>query len=363
MIKKLSWAEITTLYIGVIMGAGFASGRECWQFFGVFGRKGYLGAVAGTVCFVLLACMLTYIARSKGTSDLGRLISPFDNKVIDEVIGWILAIIYYSMIIAMTAAGGSLMKQQFGISKVIGGAVIAVLCVVTVLGDFERVSKVFRLMVPVLFAAGIITILLTIRADFPQSGAVTGYRPGRMSPNWPVSAMVFVAYNTLGMITMSGSSAVNAKDSRNAYIGAIAGTVCLGALTILLLRALLSDMAFSSQLDLPMLGYAGRISPVLSIIYAVILYGAVYSTGASTYYGFSTKLRPGRTRKGIIIAGAAAGFLLGLTGFKSLVEFLYPAQGYIGLVFIVLIIVNFFRQITSGRRAVDVDLQGPVEVK
>ena len=148
--KKLNFIEITSLYIGVIMGAGFASGRECWQFFGVFGQKGYFGAVFSTVCFVVLACMLTYIARSKNTSDLGRLISPFENRYIDSVIGWTLGIIYYTMIIAMTAAGGSLLNQQFGVNKIIGGAVIALLCIVTVLGDFERVSVVFRWMVPVL---------------------------------------------------------------------------------------------------------------------------------------------------------------------------------------------------------------------
>ena len=347
--KKLSFIEITSLYIGVIMGAGFASGRECWQFFGVFGKKGYFGAVFSTVCFVFLACMLTYIARSKNTSDLGRLISPFDNTYIDNVIGWTLGIIYYTMIIAMTAAGGSLLNQQFGISKVVGGLVIAVLCILTVLGDFERVSRIFRLLVPVLFIIGIVTILLTIHIDFGQSGAVSGYRPGRMSPNWPVSALVFMAYNTLGMITMAGSCAVNAKDTANAYKGAVLGTLCLGGLTILLLRALLTDMAFSSSLDLPMLGFSARISPVLNVIYAVVLYGAVYSTGASTYYGFSTRIRSGRLKKYIIIFGAAAGFLLGLTGFKRLVEFLYPAQGYIGILFIFLIIMNFFRELRTEK--------------
>ena len=331
------------------MGAGFASGRECWQFFGVFGQKGYFGAVFSTVCFVVLACMLTYIARSKQTSDLGRLISPFDNSFIDNIIGWTLGIIYYTMIIAMTAAGGSLLNQQFGISKVFGGLVIAVLCIITVLGDFERVSKVFRLLVPVLFVIGVATILITIHMDFGQSGAVSGYRPGRMSPNWPVSALVFMAYNTLGMITMAGSCAVNARDTSNAYKGAVLGTLCLGGLTILLLRALLTDMAFSSSLDLPMLGFSARISPLLNIVYAVVLYGAVYSTGASTYYGFSTRIKDSRIKKYIIIFGAAAGFLLGLTGFKRLVEFLYPAQGYIGILFIFLIIINFFRELKSEK--------------
>lgn len=345
--KKLNCIEITSLYIGVIMGAGFASGRECWQFFGVFGQNGYYGAVFITICFVALACMLTYIAKSKNTSNLGRLVSPFENRYIDNVIGWTIGIIYYTLIIAMTAAGGSLLNQQFGISKVFGGLVIAVLCIITVLGDFERLSGVFRLLVPILFVIVVVTILLTIHMDFGQSGAVSGYRPGRMSPNWPVSALVFMAYNSLGLITMAGSCSLNAKDTKNAYTGAVLGALCLGGLTILLLRALLSDMAFSSSLDLPMLGFSARISPVLNIIYAIVLYGAVYSTGASTYYGFSTRIKDGKIKKYIIVAGAAAGFLLGLTGFKKLVEFLYPVQGYIGMLFIFLIIINFFRELKS----------------
>lgn len=345
--KKLNCIEITSLYIGVIMGAGFASGRECWQFFGVFGQNGYYGAVFITICFVALACMLTYIAKSKNTSNLGRLVSPFENRYIDNVIGWTIGIIYYTLIIAMTAAGGSLLNQQFGISKVFGGLVIAVLCIITVLGDFERLSGVFRLLVPILFVIVVVTILLTIHMDFGQSGAVSGYRPGRMSPNWPVSALVFMAYNSLGLITMAGSCSLNAKDTKNAYTGAVLGAMCLGGLTILLLRALLTDMAFSSSLDLPMLGFSARISPVLNIIYAIVLYGAVYSTGASTYYGFSTRIKDGKIKKYIIFAGAAAGFLLGLTGFKKLVEFLYPVQGYIGMLFIFLIIINFFRELKS----------------
>lgn len=346
--KKLNWLEIATLYIGVIMGAGFASGRECWQFFGVFGAKGYLGAIASTAGLIILSCMLTYIARSKGTADLGRLISPFENSLIDEIIGWTLAAIYYTLIIAMTAAGGSLLDQQFGISKAIGGMIIAVLCVITVLGDFERVSGILRSLIPVLFLIGVITIVLTIKSDFSQSGAVTGYQAGKMSPNWVVSGLVFMAYNSLGMITMAGNSAVNARNAGNAYAGAALGTLCLGSLTILLLRALLTDMAFSSALDLPMLGFSARISPVLNIIYAIVLYGAVYSTGASTYYGFSTKIPDGRFKKYLIVAGAVIGTIIGFTGFKNIVEFLYPAQGYIAMMFIILILINFFKELNSA---------------
>lgn len=348
--KRLSILNIAALYIGVIMGAGFASGREAWQFFGVFGNKGYYGAIAVSVAFVLIAVMLSYISLSKNTTDLGRMISPFENKTVVKIIGIITAAIYYSMIVAMTAAGGSLLNQVFGVNKMIGGVIIAILVVITVLGDFARLSKVFKLLTPILFALSILTIALIIFADFPQSDATTGFKPGDMTPNWFVSAIVFVSYNMIGMITMAGSCAINAKDRRTAFTGAILGALCLGFLTLILLRALLSDMAFSSMLDLPMLGFSTRISKVLSLVYAFVLYGAVYQTAASTYYGFSTKLPENKYKKPIIIGGAAAGFVMGLTGFKTLVEYLYSIQGYIGIVFLILIIINFSKEVVKSNK-------------
>lgn len=346
--KKLNFIQITSLYVGCLMGAGFASGRECWQYFGVFGKDGYNGIYAVSIIFIVFSCMLSYIAISKNTKDLGALISPVENKFVVDSIGIVMAAIYYSMIIAMTAAGGSLLNQQFSIHKAIGGITIAVLCIVTVLGDFQRVSKVFSLLVPVLFVFGILVIFLAIRADFGQSGAVTGYEPGDMTPTWPVAAIVFCAYNCMGMVTMAGSSAISARDNKNAYLGAIVGSLMLGVLTLLLLKAMLTDMAFSCSLDLPMLGFAARISTPLNICYSIVLYGAVYSCGASTYYGFSTKIPDSRYKKGIIIAGALIGFLIGLSGFKVIVEYLYSVQGYIGMIFFILVIINFLNEIRKN---------------
>ncbi len=348
--KKLNFIQITSLYVGCLMGAGFASGRECWQYFGVFGKNGYNGIYAVAAIFIVVSCMLSYIAISKQTKDLGELISPVNNKFVIDIIGIVMAAIYYSMIIAMTAAGGSLLNQQFGIHKAAGGLIIAILCIITVFGDFERVSKVFSLLVPVLFVFGMLVIILALRADFGQSGPVSGYEPGDMTPTWPVAAVVFCAYNCMGMVTMAGSSAINAKNNKHAYLGAVLGSVMLAVLTFMLLKAMLTDMAFSCGLDLPMLGFAARISRPLNIIYAIVLYGAVYSCGASTYYGFSTKLPDNRYKKPILVAGALIGFAIGLSGFKTIVEYLYSAQGYIGMIFILMTVINFVKEFINNRK-------------
>lgn len=347
--KKLRFFEIAALYIGIIMGAGFASGRECWQFFGVFGSDGYLGAIVVTIGFVAFGLMLTYIARSKNTFKLGALISPIQDSRIENVLGTVLAIFYYFDLVVMSAAGGSLLNQQFNISKIYGGLIISALVVFTVLGNFERISKVFRLLVPLLFGVALLMIILVLLQHYDNS-AVVDAKPGRITPVWPISAIVFLVYNTLAMITMAGNSAVNAYDRKNAYLGAIIGGACLGLLIILQMTSLLTDAVYTSSLDLPMLGFSMRISPIINVLYALILFGSVYSTGASCYYGFTTIIPENKYKKIQITIGAILAFTLGLTGFTTLVEFLYPVQGYIGLSYLVLICINFAKEYTNNKK-------------
>ena len=80
MDKKLNLFTVATMYIGVIMGAGFASGRECWQFFGIFGDNGYKGILITGIGFLVVSVMISYIAISTHTIQLGALISPVESK-------------------------------------------------------------------------------------------------------------------------------------------------------------------------------------------------------------------------------------------------------------------------------------------
>lgn len=71
--RGLTYINVAALYVGTIMGAGFASGREGWQFFGVFGMKGYAGLTIATVLFAVIGMIISYIAATKGTDDVSTL--------------------------------------------------------------------------------------------------------------------------------------------------------------------------------------------------------------------------------------------------------------------------------------------------
>jgi len=356
-LKPLTFFNVAALYVGTLMGAGFASGREGWQFFGVFGTKGYAGLAISGALFIIIGMMVSYIARKKNTQDMGRIIDFTDSPKVSAAIGYLMAGILYTIIISMSAAGGSFLNQQFGLPQFVGGLLIVILVIITVLGDFERISKIFRLITPALFAIDVLLCIIVMTMDIQQSGATSGFPVSGMASTWQFAAVLFVCYNMLGMIPIVGEASVKAKSQGHGIVGAAVGGFMLFLLTLLLITALRKDMAFTNEMDLPMLAYAAKISPIANIAFGTVLFAAIYSAATSTYYGFSTKIKEGPKKKYILIAGAFIGFLCGLTGFNTIVAYLYPAEGYIGIVILLSIIINFIKTWRENRGKTDNDNQ------
>ena len=342
--KKLNAAAVAVMYIGVIMGAGFASGRESWQFFGIYGSKGYFGALIAGVGFAVLAFMIAYISIRKQTQDVGRIISPIENKTFMDVFGYVLACFMYTTIISMSAAGGSFLNQQFGIPNYVGGGIITVLVAVTVVGDFKRIADVMRKVVPVIFviviACAIAVIIMepTVNGKLKQNQVNTG-----LAGNWLTAAFIFVSYNMIGAIAIGSASSINAKSRIHALTGSAIGGMMLGVMTMIMIIALNKDPSYSNRLDLPMLGYSSRISLTVGIAFGVALYFSIYSAATTVFYGFTEKIKPGPNRDKKIIMSLIIGFLIGLSGFKNIVAYLYPVEGYVGFICMVLIVWNFIK--------------------
>lgn len=339
--KKLNIVNVATMYLGVVMGAGYASGRESWQFIGVYGPRALPGAAIAAVLFAVIAYMIAYLAIRLESEDIGTIICVVPNERISAFISNFMAAMLYMIIVSMTAAGGALMFQQFGLPRPLGGAIIALLVAITILGDFQRISSVFKYIVPPLFLCCIISCILVLLSDIQQSGPVSGYKGSELIPNLTVGVLMCVAFNMTGTIPIGASAARNAISPRIGRVGSFLGGAVIGIMTFLLIVALQRDMAFTAPLDLPMLGYAGRISPVLGILYVTVLCIAIYSSATSVFYGFTSRIPEGPKKKYIIVAAIIAGYLAGLMGFKTIVAYIYPIQAYFCLFVIFMLIVNF----------------------
>ena len=352
---KLNFFHVALMYVGTIMGAGFASGREIWQFFGVFGKYAPVGVLLVGMLFILLGMMASYNARKLGTNDMGRVIVPGGNQKLIRFVGYFMAVMLFTVLVTMTAAGGALFYQQFGLNRILGGLLIAFLVIITVLGEFERVSHVFRYIMPVLSGVVVITSLMVSILSLKPTEVAQTVEPSPMAPNWFLAALLYISYNILALVPMVATASVSARSDRDAVGGTALGGAFLGLLAFLLLTALQQDMPYSQALDMPMLGYAGRLSPAMATLYGVVLFCAIYSSATSNFYGFTTKLKDGPKKSRNVIIAVILGFLLGLVGFKNVVAFMFPMEGFLGFVIIAMLILNFFqiRNAEKKRRVSD----------
>jgi len=366
---KLGILGISFMYVGTIMGAGFASGREIWQFFGVFGRQGYIGVALVALLFVTIGLMTAKIARMLNTNEMGRVIVPGGNQKLIGFVSKFMALILFTVIITMSAAGGALFNQQLGQSRILGGVVIILLVILTVIGGFERVSKVFRFIMPVLATVVIGVSLMVIFGDLKASGVEAEITPSPLAQTWFLAAPLYLSYNILGVIPIVSTASINAKSDRQALLGASLGGILLGILAFLLAAAMMTDMTFSQTMDMPMLAFSARISKGANIVYTCVLFLAIYASATSNYYAFTTVLRPSRFKRLKIIIIAWIGFAFGLVGFTNVVSYMFPIEGFLGFSIIAMLVANFYdvcikknqgkrRQMTEGYDIIETPNKG-----
>lgn len=340
---KISTINIAFLYVGTLMGAGFASGREIWQFFGVFGEQSYLAVLLITALFVIFGMMTVTISKRLHTADIGKIIMPFENAYLESLFGYIIAAILFIIYIVMAAAGGALFQEQFGIHRVFGGFLLMLMVIATTLGGFERISKNFKYIIPVLLTIVFLVCLGIIIMDLPVPGRDVEFEISPMTPNWYTAAVVYISYNMLAGIPILANSTQRAKTYKTALNGATIGGLLLGLSALIMDLAMLTDPGLSSESVLPILSLSGKLSDWVRWIYAVLLLFAVYSSATSNFYGFTTKIKEGCNKKRFIILAAVIGFLLSLFGFAEIIAFVLPVEGYFGLLFLIAMTAHYFR--------------------
>src|SRR3546814_17985315 len=72
--------KISIAFVGVVVGAGFASGQEIMQFFTSFGMVGLVGAVISGALFIFLAMALSPLGQQKASLSHKRVIYDICGK-------------------------------------------------------------------------------------------------------------------------------------------------------------------------------------------------------------------------------------------------------------------------------------------
>lgn len=343
MKRKISPLQIAVTFTGSFLGAGFLSGQELLQFFGQFGAWGLAGMVLAIAAFVIFSLLVLDIARRTGRQGFDRVIVPGEHPLLRWVISAAFLLLLFGCMMGMVAGAGALLEQLFGLPALVGDALFTALVLLAAIAGAAGLVTSFSVVVPLLVGAALVIGILSA-AFLPSEGlpALPFTSGNPLLSNWLCSALSFISYNMMAAIAILVPLAREMEDvsiRRGLKLGA-----CL--LTVIFLSILLPMILFRSlaaEAELPMLALAHRISPVLGVIYALLLLCGMFTAALSSLFGITARIEARRGRSVPLPVTAAlctAAFAGSIFGFKNVVSYVYPICGYLGLIALVCIAVH-----------------------
>ncbi|MFC3040815.1 hypothetical protein ACFOGI_11205 [Virgibacillus xinjiangensis] len=334
-------------FVGVIVGAGFASGQEVLQYFTSFGIMGIAGAILATALFAYAGMALVWIGSRSQTNSHKEVIYKISGKPLGMVIDYILIFTLFGVGVVMIAGAGSNLNQQFDLPVVAGTLLITVLVLLAGMLNVERVVNIIGGITPFLIIFVLIISIysfLTAEGSLAELDSIAKAQPTTL-PNWFISAINYVSFNIAvgaSMALVMGGAEPNRK---TAAMGGLAGGLGIGILIILSNLAIFSKVGQISGTDMPMLAIVDSISPVLGTIMSLVIFAMIFNTALSMFYSFAARFSEVETKnfKYFYTGTMIAGFIVSFLGFTELVAYFYPLIGYLGLTLIAVLAITPIR--------------------
>ncbi|MBG9325497.1 hypothetical protein [Corynebacterium belfantii] len=326
---------ISMAFIGVLVGASFASGREALQYFVAFGNWGIVGAIVTSICVMIAGISMLQLGSYHRAKDHNSVFTVISGPVTSRVLDIATMTCLFCIGFAMFAGAGSNMKQQFGWDIWIGAGIMLALVLLTGLLDVDKVTKVIGAVTPfiiVLISIGTMYTIFTAQPDFTHLNEQAQEIPTTL-PNWWVSAINSVGLQVIVVVSMAIVIGGNFLDSREVGLGGVIG----GFIFLFLLAVLVGSMYISVETvletDMPTLAMVTKIHPALGTLMAFAIYGMIYNTAIGMFYALAKRLTRGHRQHfyKVYVAIVLVGFVLSFIGFSELIGWVYPILGYMGI--------------------------------
>lgn len=312
--------SIAMAFVGLTVGAGFASGQEMMQYFVAFGIPGLWGVILSAVIMMISGLSVlsfgSYFRADEHSVVFDRIANPWISKLLDYAV----MVTLFATGFVMLAGAGSNLNQQFGLPIWVGAVIMVVLTLAAGMLDADKVSRVIGAFTPFIIifilGAGLYT-LFTADTSLSDAAAATGDLPTNL-PHWAVSALNYVGFCVMVAVSMSIVIGGTYLNPREAGIGGLIGGSIYAGLLILATFALLLSVKTVGHEDMPMLAIVNNIHPVLGTIMAIVIYAMIFNTAIGMFYAFGrrvTRNNPDRFRLFFTVA-TLVGFVLSFSDSK-----------------------------------------------
>lgn len=334
-------------FIAFLIGSGFATGQEVMQYFVSYGYMGIAGSVVMFILFLYVGVSFITVGYEQKFSQGSDIYTYYCGKVIGKFYDYFSIAFIYMSFIVMIAGAGATLNQQYGLPIAVGGIVLAVLAVATVVFGLSKIVDVIGVIGPVIV---VLAILLGLSAIFKSpeglskaSEVIPTLNLLTASSNWLFAAGSYVGFCMLWLAAFMSSMGATANSKKEAALGAITGAVGFSLAVVIVALGLMANVEQVAGSMIPSLILAANIHPVVAIVFSLTVVAGIYTTAVPLLWTVSSRIAGEKSDKFkiVTIVLAVIGTLIGLkVPFDKLVNIIYVINGYVGIILLGLMIIK-----------------------
>lgn len=337
---KTNWGaafQIAAVYVGTVVGAGFATGREIVEFFTRFGFIGLIGILMSGYIFIFHGSKLMIISARIGA----RSYQEFNVYLFGRAFGTMINIIMLFMLLGvcavMLSGAGAVFSEQLGLSRNLGLFFTVLLSVGVMIVGIKGLFAVNTFVVPIMIAFSFMLMFLSIQ--LPNFIEQLLYIP-HAEDGWKsvIAPFSYTALNLGLSQAVLVPVAAEIKDEQTVKWGGIIGGI---ALTVILLSShftlvMLPDV---EAFEIPMAVIMKSLASGFYWIFILVIYGEIFTSIIGNVFGLERQIKTYFALPSLLIVGFIffISFLISLIEYGTLLSYLYPIFGYFSIIFIILL--------------------------
>lgn len=334
--------QVGCTYIGTVVGAGFASGQEIFQFFARYGTWGYLSICLSTLLFAWLGYRIMWLGHSLRARSYRELNTYLFGPRIGSVADVVLVLMLFGVTVAMIAGAGELFHERLGISFQVGALVTMAFTFATVIRGMNGIMKANTFIVPAMISF----VLYSAYQAFHQHGWQPAWHAGQtLQTNTFVipliSSLLYAAFNiglAAGVLMPLGCDIADVRVLRG---GALFGAIGLGTMLGAVMFTLLTHYPQALNWNVPMGYVATQLGPYVQWMFVFVLWGEIYSTLVGDVFAVMMQIPTAWGRKQAYLSAGLlfVAYLVSQVGFAAIVKYAYTLFGFVSLMLVMALIV------------------------
>ncbi|WP_147531740.1 YkvI family membrane protein [Bacillus marasmi] len=337
---KPKWSasfQIAAVYVGTVVGAGFATGKEIVEFFTRFGFIGLIGIGISGSLLIYLGSKLLRMAAQVGAHSYQEFNEYLFGTFFGRVINVMTLLMLLGVCAVMLSGAGAVFEEQLHLSKLMGVVITIILSILVLVIGMKGLFVVNVVVVPLMVTFSIILMVKSVQLPhFTDELLVIPF----LADGWKavVSPFSYAAFNLFLAQAVLVPVAYEIEDDQTLKWGGILGGIALTCILICGHFALIMLPQFET-FEVPMAVVVKNVAAVFYWIYVIIIYGEIFTSVIGNVFGIERQLQNYVTLPSIaIVCGIFMScYFVSLIDYGELLSYLYPLFGYFSLAFIILL--------------------------